>query len=107
MIIPKLREAGRLLDVLDMAATKHSYESEPETASALVAEFETIALWNRVVHEHGFKVRPCQSKNLFTNKYKYQGRIDADQKAEYDELCAQAESEEFKGREMTVDNAHE
>ena len=73
MIIPKLQQAGRLLDVLDNLDTKHSYESEPETAASLLAEFETVRIWNRVVLGQEPNVLPCQSKNLFANKYKYQG----------------------------------
>ena len=42
-------QAGRLLDVLDMPATKHSYESDVQTPLALLAEFETIKIWNRFV----------------------------------------------------------
>lgn len=48
-IIPKLQAAGRLLDVLDVPGTKHSFESEVESPSALLAEFETVKIWKRFV----------------------------------------------------------
>lgn len=48
-LIPRLKQANRLVDVLDMPQTFHSYESEVESAPALKAEEETIKVWKKFV----------------------------------------------------------
>ena len=68
-IIPKLREAGRLVDVLDVPVTIHAYECYPTKPPAMIAEYETIKMWNKFVLGKEEKLNPCQSKNLFLNKY--------------------------------------
>lgn len=84
-LIPKLQQAGRLLDVLDMPATRHSYESEVESAFSLLAEVETIRIWNRFVLDKEEKVRPAVSKNLYNNLPRKQGKLDEDVALEHDE----------------------
>lgn len=48
-LIPILRQAGRLLDVLDMPGGKHSYESQMDAPESLMAEHETLKVWKRFV----------------------------------------------------------
>ncbi len=48
-LIPRLRQANRLLDVLDMPQTFNAYENDVESPAALKAEEETIKVWNKFV----------------------------------------------------------
>lgn len=68
-LIPRLREAGRLLDVLDMPGGKHSYESYFDAPESLMAEFETLKIWKRwVCGEPECIAAPIQSKNVFVGR---------------------------------------
>ena len=87
-IIPKLETAGRLLDVLDVPATRHSYESEVEAAHSLFAEVETIKIWNHFVLDQVEAPRPAVSKNILSNKYKHEGIVDEDVKEDYDTFAS-------------------
>ena len=84
-IIPKLQQAGRLLDVLDMPCARHSYESEVESCYSLLAETETIRIWNKFVVGKQEKLRPAVSKNLYNNLPRKQGKLDEDVALEHDE----------------------
>ena len=77
-LIERLQKAGRLLDVLDVPQSVHGYENTVNTVNSMNSEIETIRIWNRFVLDQKPLITPAHSKELFLNKYKYQGKIDED-----------------------------
>ena len=52
-----MSEYGRIIDVADISGLGHGYYLDTTSESAILAEFETISLWNRVVNESCKKPR--------------------------------------------------
>ena len=106
-LIERLQKACRLLDVLDVPQSVHGYENTVNTVNSMNSEIETIRIWNRFVLDQKPLITPAHSKDLFLNKYKYQGKIDEDQSEAYQGMLDQALSPEYAGLAMTVENAHQ
>ena len=91
--------------MLDMPGSVHSYENQVESDRALLAEFETIKIWNRFVLDQYQQVFPIQSKNLFAGKYTNVGQWEGDIKAEIDKFY-HGNADQFM-EPMTIEKAAE
>lgn len=60
-LIEKLREHGRIVDVADVGAASHGYHLDFDSERSMLAEFETVRLWNRVVNEACKKPKQAHS----------------------------------------------